>query len=105
MGIAATTTAAYSDNAGIREATRDAGNPETTAAFTKDMGMVVGEIKTDSQYKAIPLNSKEDQDWFYTQAFLLWDKKISRSEFVKTGLGKFPGHEYEFNFLADRLAK
>jgi hypothetical protein len=99
-------TGACSGNAaGVGEAIQDAKDPQATAAFQSDMKKLVKEVQKDPKYNKIPLNNKSDQDWFTTQAFLLWDHKMSKQAFINTGLEKFPSHEYEFNFIADRLSR
>ncbi|MFV1983046.1 MAG: hypothetical protein ACC657_05845 [Thiohalomonadales bacterium] len=75
-------------------------SPELVKAYEKKLNTVVKEIKKNSDYKKIPLDSKKDQEWFNSQAFLLWDKKKSQKQFVDEGVARFPGYKESFEFLA-----
>jgi len=92
----------YSDTAS--EAVVDSYDPQVQKQFAADMNTLVGEIKQDKNYKPIPLDKKKDSDWFTTHSFLYWDHKISRDDFVSQGVERFPSHQYEFEFIADKLS-
>ncbi len=66
---------------------------------------IAKEITRDPDYKRIPLDTKEDIDWFVTQSFLYWDGKSSKKEFIDIGLKRFPGYRDSFEYLAKRLKK
>ena len=87
----------------LNQAVADAHDPKVVAAYEKTLNNVVKEIQNDPTYKRIPLDSKAESDWFITQAFLYWDKKISREEFVKRGVVKYPEYKESFEYLADRI--
>ncbi len=74
-------------------------------AFNNWAFSVIDAAKTDSTYTRIPLNSKADQRWFMEIMFDAWSGKISKSEFVRKGLEKFPNSEKSFLFVADRFPK
>jgi hypothetical protein len=87
----------------LNQAVADAHDPKVVQAYEKTLNDVIKEVQNDPSYKRIPLDSKAEVDWFITQAFLYWDKKISRDEFVKRGVTKYPGYKESFEYLADRI--
>jgi hypothetical protein len=89
----------------LNQALADANDPQVVKAYENKLNEIVKEIQSDPNYVRIPLNTKKDQDWFITQAFLFWDKKISKDEFLKRGEEKFPGYKSSFKYVADRLVK
>jgi len=71
-------------------------------AFEDKYTIVIKGIQNDSSYKKIPLVDS-DIVWFNTQAFLLWNKKISKDQFVNEGVSRFPKNKESFEYLADRF--
>ena len=96
-------TGCSSQNQAIREATKDAKDPETVKAFEKWFNDTIDDVKSKPDYKRIPLDTEEEQKWFLTQLFLAWDKKITKDEFVKTGLTKYPDYKESLEYLASKL--
>ena len=78
----------------------DAHDPGTVKAFEAKITAVAKEIQKDPSSKRIPLDTKEDQEWFVTQAFLYWDGKLTKEEFILTGVKRFPGYRESFDYLA-----
>ena len=87
----------------IDPAVADASNPETVKAFEKKLTSVAETLPKEPGYKRIPLDTQTEQEWFTTQAFLLWDKKMSKDQFVTEGEKRFPGYKESFEVVADRL--
>ena len=73
------------------------------AAFENRLSSVVATVKADPNYKSIPLNSSADRVWFYNECQALYDKKISKEQYVADGAKQFPGYEASFTRLADLL--
>lgn len=89
----------------IDPAVADASNPDTVKAFETKLSAVARALPGEPGYKRIPLDAKADQQWFTTQAFLLWDKKKSKADFVTEGEKRFPGYKASFEAVADRLLR
>jgi hypothetical protein len=89
----------------IDPAVADASNPETVKAFEAKLSAVARTLPSTPGYKRIPLDSKPEQEWFTTQAFLLWDQKKSKQDFVNEGEQRFPGYRASFEAVADHLLR
>ena len=92
-----------SQSAAMKAAVKDAKDPETAKAFEKWFYSVVDDIKNDPSYKRIPLDSQKRQEWFLTELFLAWDKKITKEQFIEKGLEKYPDYSKSLEFVAKRL--
>jgi hypothetical protein len=87
----------------IKAATKDANDPAVTKAFEGWFYKVIDDVKANPNYKRIPLDTKADQDWYLSLMFTAWDKKISKEEFVKDGLKRFPDYKESFEFVANKM--
>jgi len=70
-------------------------------AFDNKMSSVIKTVKADPNYKVIPLDSSSDRKWFFAQCEALYDKKITKEQFVSEGARQFPGYDASFSQLAD----
>jgi hypothetical protein len=73
-------------------------------AFTPVMTQVALSTREDPSYKKMDI-LPEDKQWFKMLMYRLWDRQITRSQFVAEGNAKYPGHQYEFNFIANGFQK
>ncbi len=73
-----------------------------TTAFEHKFSAAISQARADSNYKAIPL-AKTDQQWFYDESHQLWEKKITKEQYVADGAKQYPGYEASFAELADLL--
>ncbi len=89
----------------LKQAVADANDPAVVKEYENKINTIAKEITSDPDYKRIPLDTKEDIDWFVTQSFLYWDGKSSKQEFIDIGLKRFPGYRDSFEYLAKRLKK
>ena len=71
--------------------------------YNAAMGNVKKKIKADPNYKKLGLKTSEEKNWFTDLTYGLWDKKISREQFIANGLKKRPENLHEFNVIADGL--
>lgn len=71
--------------------------------YQSKMRNIARQIPNDKKYNRLALNTTESKKWFKDLTFRLWSGKINRNEFISEGLKRYPGHEYEFKFVADRL--
>jgi len=67
--------------------------------FKKTMTEVAFSTQDDSRYKRMTLDTPEKKKWFKDLMFRLWDRQITRKQFMREGLKKYPTHAYEFNFV------
>ena len=67
------------------------------------MTQVGKDIKRDANYKRLDLSTPELKNWFTDITYKLWDKQISRGQFIAAGLERFPGHSYEFETISNGL--
>ena len=72
---------------------------EKKAAYEKKMREVASGIKDDPNYQRLALDTPEKKEWFKKLTYRLWDRQITRQQFVSEGLKRYPDHGYEFNFI------
>ena len=71
--------------------------------FDDKMSVVIAHVKADPNYKAVPLDTSSDRQWFFYKCEALFDKQISKDQFIAEGSKQFPGYEASFKELADEL--
>jgi len=79
--------------------------PAKSAAFQETMMKVALSTKDDSNYNKIALDTPEKKAWFRNLMYRLWDRQITRNQFIAEGLTKYPTREYEFRFVANGFQK
>ncbi|MCO4845364.1 MAG: hypothetical protein KC427_05025 [Sulfurovum sp.] len=72
---------------------------EKKEAYEKTMRKIAAGIKDDTNYQRIALNTPEKKEWFKKLTYRLWDRQITRQQFITEGLKRYPNHGYEFNFI------
>jgi hypothetical protein len=72
-------------------------------AFDARMSSVIEHVKADPGYKKIPLNTSGDREWFFDESKALYDKKITKEQYLADGNKQFPGYEASFSELADLI--
>ena len=75
--------------------------PQKEAVFKQEMAKVALSTKEDPNYKRLALDTPEEKRWFKELLYRLWDRQITREEFIKEGLKRFPDKGYEFRFIAE----
>ena len=75
--------------------------PEKEARFHKTMIAVAKSTKQDPHYHRMALNTAEEKKWFKDLMYRLWDRQITRQEFIRQGTARYPGHKYEFTYIAN----
>ena len=70
-------------------------------AFTPVMTKVALSTREDPKYNRMALNTPEEKEWFKMLMYRLWDRQITRSQFIAEGVSRYPTHRYEFNFIAN----
>lgn len=78
---------------------------EKRIQFQEKINSISKDILEIPNYKRIPIDSDQDQDWFTTQAFLYWDEKSTKEEFISNGVKKYPEYRETFEYLSDKIRK
>ncbi len=79
--------------------------PEKSAVFQESMMKVALSTQDDSKYQKIELDTPEKKAWFKDLMYRLWDRQITRDDFILEGLTQYPTHKYEFEFVANGFQK
>jgi len=75
--------------------------PQKETIFNKTMQEVALSTRDNPKYNRMALETAEKKEWFKTLMYRLWDRQITRDQFISEGLSKYPTHQYEFAFIAD----
>lgn len=70
-----------------------------TEAYENTMRKIASGIQNDPNYQRIALNTPEKKKWFRNLTYRLWDRQMTRQQFMSEGLEKEPSHKYEFDFI------
>jgi hypothetical protein len=73
--------------------------------FDETMRRIVAYIKTDPQYKKIGLKTPEEKRWFKNLLYELWNRDITKREFIARGVKRYPDKRYEFSVIADAMQR
>ena len=77
-------------------------DPKKEPTFEKDFLRVAYKTKEDPNYTRLGL-TKDDKEWFKTITYMLWNRDISKYQYIQEGLTRYPTHKYEFNFVANNI--
>jgi len=83
----------------------EAASPEKMTRYANTMKKVASGIKDDTNYQRIALDTTEKKEWFKDLTFRLWDRQITRQQFLAEGLAKYPTHQYELQFIINGFEK
>ncbi|MCF6243676.1 MAG: hypothetical protein L3J43_01415 [Sulfurovum sp.] len=75
--------------------------PAKEARFHPTMVKVAMSTKDNANYNRMSLDTPEKKTWFKGLMYRLWDRQITRSQFIAEGLSKYPKHRYEFQYIAN----
>jgi hypothetical protein len=79
----------------------EAPTPAKEARFHSVMTAVAQSTKKDPNYKRLSLDTPEQKIWFKNLMYRLWDRQITRAEFIAEGTSVYPHHKYEFTYIAN----
>ena len=74
------------------------------AKFKPVMTKVALSTRNDPKYNKMTIQPA-DKEWFQLLMYRLWDRQITRTQFVTEGVSRYPGHNYEYNFIAHGFQK
>jgi len=81
-------------------------DPKKVKLYREDMRYLVKEIEENQpNYKHLPLTKKADYDWFYIETYAVWEKSVSKNQFIQNGLQRYPTYRESLEYLADQLTK
>lgn len=81
-------------------------DPEKVKLYRENMQYLVKEIEENQpNYKHLPLKEKADFDWFYIETYAVWEKNVSKDQFIQNGLHRYPTYRESLEYLADQLTK
>ncbi len=76
-----------------------------SANYHETMMQVALSTRDDAKYNKMILDTAEKKAWFKDLMFRLWDRQITRHQFMAEGLAKYPTHRYEFAFVSNGFQK
>jgi len=79
--------------------------PYKLSLYNKTMLTVASSIKRDRKYRRIALDTPRKKEWFRVLTYRLWDRQITRNQFMKEGLAHYPKHKYELIFIIKGFEK
>ena len=71
------------------------------AKFHNTMVKVALSTRDDAKYNKMTLDTPEKKSWFKDLMYRLWDRQITRNQFISEGLIQYPIHRYEFSYVAN----
>jgi len=78
--------------------------PAKMQKFGATMQKIATKIPGDPSYNRMSLNTPEKKAWFKDLTYRLWDRQISKHEYMSRGLAKYPTHRYELEFIAKGIS-
>jgi len=78
---------------------------EKEKLFHNAMSKIAHSTVENSSYNKMSLDTPERKKWFKDLMYHLWDRQITRKEFVAQGLDEYPKHGYEFTYIANSFQK
>ena len=74
------------------------------AKFKPVMTEVALSTRNDPNYNKMTIKP-EDKEWFQLLMYRYWDRQMTRGQFISEGISRYPGHTYEFSFIANGFQK
>ena len=69
--------------------------------FLAVMRAIAKSTRNDRHYHRLALQTKAEKLWFKKLMYRLWNREITRLQFIKEGVAKYPEHRYEFAYIAN----
>ena len=71
------------------------------ARFHDTMLKIAQSTQTDPNYHRMGLKSDAEKQWFKNLMYRLWNRDITRAQFILEGVKRYPSHKYEFTYIAN----
>ncbi|MCF6206648.1 MAG: hypothetical protein L3J47_07135 [Sulfurovum sp.] len=75
--------------------------PAKEEKFHETMIKVAQSTQSNPNYNRMKLNTPEEKKWFKNLMYRLWDRQITRAQFIAEGTARYPNHKYEFTYIAN----
>ena len=75
--------------------------PAKEQKFHATMIKVAQSTQMDPNYNRMRLETPAEKEWFKNLMYRLWDRQITRNQFIAEGTAKYPNHKYEFRYIAN----
>ena len=75
--------------------------PAKEQKFHATMVKVAQSTQLDPNYNRMRLETPAEKEWFKNLMYRLWDRQITRNQFIAEGTAKYPNHKYEFRYIAN----
>jgi len=85
----------------VPESTYEKPTPAKEERFHETMIKVAQSTRENPHYNRMALNTPEEKEWFKNLMYRLWDRQITRKQFIAEGMAKYPDHKYEFTYIAN----
>lgn len=82
-------------------ATYEKPTPDKEKRFHDAMIKVAQSTQMNAKYHRMALNTPEEKRWFKDLMYRLWDRQITRAQFIAEGTARYPEHKYEFTYIAN----
>jgi len=76
-------------------------SPLKEERFHNTMVKVAQSTRQDPNYHRMALKTDEEKRWFKDLMYKLWDRQITRQQFIAQGVKRYPDHQYEFAYIAN----
>ncbi len=75
--------------------------PKKEQRFRNTMLKVAKSTQEDPNYHRMAFDMPEEKKWFKELMYRLWDRQITRAQFIAEGTARYPEHKYEFTYIAN----
>ena len=71
--------------------------------YNDTMKKLARSTAADPKYHRISLETAKNKAWFGELSYKLWNREITKAEFITEGVKKYPERQYEFEFISEGL--
>lgn len=69
--------------------------------FHTTIMQIAQSTQNNPNYHKMGLKSDMEKKWFKDLMYRLWDREITRKQFIEEGVKHYPSHRYEFTYIAN----
>ncbi len=85
--------------------TKDANDTQKVKKFEKIFAQVLDDIENKKDYQKLPTGDTDKTRWLIKESFKLWDKQITKDEYITASVEKYNGYKETLSYLADEFSK
>jgi hypothetical protein len=85
--------------------TKDGHDSQKVKAFEARFEQVLNDIDKKEDYKKLPTDDTDKTKWLIQESFKLWNKEISKEEYIKAGIEKYSGYKETLEYLANEFSQ